>query len=557
VRRTSLDLVIALSLAAATLIVFSPALGNGWLDYDDDRNFLTNPGYRGLGAAQLRWMLTGAIMGHWTPVTWLTHGADYALWGMNPFGYHLGNLLLHAANVALVYALAVGLLGAAMADAEPLARRLGAGTAALVFAWHPLRAESVAWITERRDVLGACFFLLAALAWLRFTGADARRRRWYLAALGLFVLGLLSKSMVVPLPVVLLVLDVYPLRRFSRAAVLEKVPFLVLGAVTVAITSAVMASTVQVTSLALYGPAARVAMAAYSLAFYPWKTVAPLDLMPMYELPVTVSLLERRFLVPALAVALVTVALLLARRRWPAGLAAGAAYAIMLAPVSGLAHAGPQLVADRFCYLPSLAFTLLIGAGVVAATRQAMLGRVVLVALGVWLVSMATLTWAQVQAWRSTDTLFTYALDVNPDCAWCHAQYGGVLGNRGDIGAAIPHLLRAAALQPHRSRYQAQAGLALLRGDRPAEAVGYLDRAVAAQPANVDAVTNLGLALVEVGRGADALPYLERAAAARPEAPHPRLGLVRAYRSLGRSTEADAQLAVLRRLDPTLAARSL
>jgi protein O-mannosyl-transferase len=542
--RAPADLVVVLLLAAVTLVVFSPALGNGWVDYDDDRNFLANPHYRGLGLAQLRWMFTGAIMGHWTPVTWLTHGADYVVWGMDPFGYHLGNLLLHAGNVALVYALALRLLGVALPAADATARRLGAAVTALLFGLHPLRAESVAWITERRDVLAALFFLLALLAWLRFVAEG--RRRLYLLSLGLFALGLLAKSMLVSLPIVMLVLDVYPLRRVdprawrdpaTRAVLLEKVPYLGMALAMVMITSAVMASTVRVTSLALYGPAARVAMASYSLAFYPWKMVAPLDLMPMYELPVSVSLLEPRFLVPALAVVVVSVALVVARRRWPAGLAAWIAYATMLAPVSGLAHAGPQLVADRFSYLPSLALSLLVGAGVVLATRQARLGRAVLLALGVWLASMAALTWAQVQVWHGTDTLYAYALDVEPDCAWCHAQYGGALGNRGDLAAAIPHLERAVALRPHRAGYQGNAGLALLKAHRAADAVPYLERAVAAQPANLDATTNLGLALLEAGRAAEALPHLERVAAARPDAPAPRQALVSAYRSLGRKAD--------------------
>jgi tetratricopeptide (TPR) repeat protein len=253
-------------------------------------------------------------------------------------------------------------------------------------------------------------------------------------------------------------------------------------------------------------------------------------------------------------VVVTTVALVLARHRWPAGLAVWLAYSALLAPVSGLAHAGPQLVADRFSYLPSLALALLLGAGVVAALREAVLGRAVLVAVGVWIVSMGALTWAQVQAWHDTDTLFAYAIEVDPDCGWCYAQYGGALGNRGDLPGAIPLLERAAALRPHRPGYQAQAGLALLKAGRAADAVPYLDRAVASQPGNLDAVTNLGLALVEVGHAADALPYLERAAAGRPSAAEPHAGLVRVHRALGRRADADAELTVLRRLDPALAA---
>src|SRR5205814_3018666 len=154
-RRSPFDVLVAVALAAITLFVFLPALWGGWVQFDDDRNFLDNVAYRGLGPAQVRWMVSAAIMGHWTPVTWLTHGADYVVWGMNPFGYHLGNVLLHAANAALVYALALRLLGAAMPGAAIVPRRLGAAAATLAFALHPLRAESVAWITERRDVLSA------------------------------------------------------------------------------------------------------------------------------------------------------------------------------------------------------------------------------------------------------------------------------------------------------------------------------------------------------------------------------------------------------------------
>ena len=134
-----LDLLAALALAAVTLVVFAPALGHGWLDYDDDQNFLRNPHYRGLGAAQLRWMLGGVIMGHWTPVTWLTHGVDYALWGMNPAGYHLGNILLHAGNAVLFFVLARRLLAAARPGVGAGPLRLGALAAALLFALHPLR----------------------------------------------------------------------------------------------------------------------------------------------------------------------------------------------------------------------------------------------------------------------------------------------------------------------------------------------------------------------------------------------------------------------------------
>ena len=140
------------ALALVTVVVFAPVLRAGFLDWDDPINFLENPYYRGLGWPQLRWMLTASVMGHWIPVTWLTLGADFAVWGMNPFGYHLTNLLLHAVSAALFYLVARRLLALAMPAASPGAVSLGATVAALHFAVHPLRVESVAWITERRDL---------------------------------------------------------------------------------------------------------------------------------------------------------------------------------------------------------------------------------------------------------------------------------------------------------------------------------------------------------------------------------------------------------------------
>ncbi|HEY7251841.1 MAG TPA: hypothetical protein VIG37_15195, partial [Methylomirabilota bacterium] len=148
-----------------TLAVFWPTLGHQFLDWDDDRNLLNNPDFRGLGWSHLRWMLTTTLMGHWIPFTWLTFGTDYVIWGMRPFGYHLTNLLVHAAAAAALYFVALRLLRAAIGGGET-ALRLGALAAALFFAIHPLRVESVAWATERRDVLSGLWLLLTVLTYL-------------------------------------------------------------------------------------------------------------------------------------------------------------------------------------------------------------------------------------------------------------------------------------------------------------------------------------------------------------------------------------------------------
>ena len=203
-------------IALVTVAIFLPALRATWVDWDDPINFLLNPYYRGLGWSQLRWMVTANVMGHWIPTTWLTLGADYALWGMKPFGYHLTSLLLHAASAAVFYLVARRLLALAVPEASALVVNAGATAAALVFAIHPLRVESVAWITERRDVTSGLFFLLTVLAYLRaHERPPAVRSGWRWAALAFAALALTSKSIVMGLPLVLVILDVYPLRRLS------------------------------------------------------------------------------------------------------------------------------------------------------------------------------------------------------------------------------------------------------------------------------------------------------------------------------------------------------
>src|SRR5262245_6596606 len=160
----------AAGVAVLTFVAFAPSLLNLFVDWDDPENFLANPSYRGLGWTELKWMWTTFLLGHWVPASWMTLGLDYVVWGMNPVGYHLTNVLLHSANAAVFYLLALRLLRAAMAPADPserLAGRLGAALAALIFAVHPLRVESVAWVTERRDVLSGLFYLLTVWAYLR------------------------------------------------------------------------------------------------------------------------------------------------------------------------------------------------------------------------------------------------------------------------------------------------------------------------------------------------------------------------------------------------------
>src|SRR2546427_1522467 len=204
--------------ALLTIVTFLPALRNEFVgNFDDSKNFLTNPHYRGLGRTQIEWMFTTMHMGQYVPLTWITLGLDYLLWGMNAAGYHLTSLLLHAVTAVLFYFVSRHLIGLATGRPEAWATAAGAAVAALLFAVHPLRAESVVWVTERRDVVSGAFYMLTLLAWFRAVERQPPSPRWYWAPAALFACARLSKALTVALPVVLLVLDVYPLRRLGGA----------------------------------------------------------------------------------------------------------------------------------------------------------------------------------------------------------------------------------------------------------------------------------------------------------------------------------------------------
>src|SRR5437867_4559767 len=361
-------------IALITVAAFLPALQNQFVSWDDAENFLDNPHYRGLGWSQLHWMWT-THQSHYIPLTWMTHGLDYLLWGMNPFGYHLTSLLLHAANAVAFFFVVRRILKRALPGPSERGHALtvSAGVAALVFAIHPLRVESVAWVTERRDVLSGLFYLLTILLYLRACEREARGRGRYWLSVAMFGCALLSKSMVVNLPVVLVILDVYPLRRLggsigwwseaARRIYIEKIPFVLLAAAASAIAVMAQFSVHAAASLAELSVPGRLAVSAYGLSFYLWKMVVPVNLSPLYELPPTVNPWAPPFFLSYGLVLAITAIILALRRRVPGLPAAWLAYIVVLLPVLGILQSGPQIAADRYTYLAGLGWAVLAGAG--------------------------------------------------------------------------------------------------------------------------------------------------------------------------------------------------
>lgn len=490
--------------AVVTFVAFLPALGNGFVAWDDDRNFLDNPHYRGLGPAQLAWMVTH-LDAHYVPLTWLTLGLDYVLWGMNPAGYHLTSVVLHAANAVLVYAVARRLIAAALPGAAGGALVLGSAVAALLFAVHPLRVESVAWATERRDVLCGLFYLLTVLAYLRYCASASRR--WYGASLAFLAAALLSKAMALTLPVVLLFLDAYPLR---RRAWREKLPFFALSLAAGALALAAQRAAGATSTVAFLGPLERVAIACYSLAFYLWKTLVPRHLSPIYELPARVDPLASPYVASALAVLALSVLAIALRRRWPPFAVAWASYAVTVLPVSGLVQVGPQIAADRYTYLALLGVAILAGGALaragLALQAQRAAGPLLGAGAGVLVLALVVLTLNQARVWRNSETLWTHALSVGPS-AIAHAKLGVVRDEQGRPEEAIAHYRQALRIHPDMPDAYNDWGIALARQGRWLEAIEQYENALKLAPGLVEAHANLAQALERVGRAAEAAEH--------------------------------------------------
>ena len=558
--------------AAAAFLVFLPALDCGFVAWDDPQGFLANTHYRGFGVENLRWMATTTYLGNYQPLSWLSSAVDYKLWGLNPFGYHLGNLLFHAANAVLLYFVCLMLSPALGAEGAEPGRPPTRGPAipsgwpsvaallgSLFWSVHPLRVESVAWATERRDVLSAFFYLLTLLCYVRWTRSD--QRRWWWTALVAYFLSLLSKAMGMTLPVALLILDAYPLRRLSWGAVKEKLPFFVLAAAAAGMGYWGQAAAKATLSWDQFGFLERLARSAYASVFYLEKTFIPVGLSPFYEMHLPLNPFAPRFVWSALAACLLAVLVWRWAKRLPGLAAAAAFYAVSVAPVLGLVAVGNHLAADRYTYIPSLGFSVL-AAGALArvlASERPRLRAAVLAGAVLLAAALAALTWRQCGFWKDTDSLWGRVLALAPDTAAAHHNLGTALAAKGDYAAGVRRYRRALTLQPHSPLVRESLadalynqGNAALRAQRPQDAVRLYQEALAVAPGLAETYNNLGLALAQAGRSAEARPQYLRALGLRPGFAAARYNLGNALSDLGRLSEAQDEYEKALKLDQDL-----
>ena len=558
-----------------TSAAFLPVLKNGFVNWDDYKNVVENLRYRGLAWENLRWMFTTFHMGHYQPLSWLSLGLDYKVWGMAPFGYHLTNLLLHAANGVVFYFICLRLLW--LMDPAPSPHKthalpVAAALSALFFAVHPLRVESVVWVTERRDVLSGFFLLMTVFYYLKAVPAETTnsdRRRWVALALIFYVLSLLSKASGVTLPLVLLVLDFYPLRRLefnprrwlrpeSRQVWLEKIPFLAfaLAAGILALLAQHQAKAIR--TLEEYDIASRIMQSLYAAGFYLWKTVLPFGLSPLYELPLASNPWRWSYIISAIVVFGVTGVFFVQRRRWPAALAGWLVYLILLMPTSGIVQSGAQLVADRYSYLSCMVWALIAGAGFLRlwqaswdrrVSRKLFDGVVVLCTLA--LVGLGSLTWMQAGIWHDSEKLWRHALSIDPQSYFAHNNLGNALATQGRFDEAIDEFHKTLRINPNDADAAYNLGNAFAQKGDLNQADQQLQQALQLDPDNAMAAYDLGNVRVRQKRFDDAIEQFQRALRSDPGLARANYNLAQLFFQQGKIDEAIQNYRLALQNDPT------
>jgi tetratricopeptide (TPR) repeat protein len=498
---------IALALFLATLACYAQVVGNGFVNFDDNLYVSDNRQVQaGLSVGSVVWSWTTFHAGYYQPLTWLSLQLDAQLFGTAAWGYHLSNLLWHAANVVLLFALLRRLTGAVWRSAA----------VAALFAVHPLHVESVAWVTERKDVLSTFWALVTLLAYHRYAERPSLSR--YLAVLVAFALGLMAKPMLVTLPCVLLLLDWWPLRRWQGEAgprasswrlLGEKLPLFALAALFSAVTVLAQNQAGALVPLQRIPLAVRVAHAPVACVWYLGKTFWPAGLAPFYPHPGP-DLTAWQVGGATLLLLAITGAALAARR--PYCLVGWLWFLGMLVPVLGLVQAGEQPWADRFVYLPHVGLFLalvwgaadLLAAWSVPPVVRATLAAAVLIALAIQ-------TWLQVGLWHDSVTLLEHALQVAGPNPVAEETLGGALLKAGQPAAAVRHLREAVRLGPNRPRPHYNLGLGLATLGEREEAARHYREALRLDPGFALAHYNLGVVLIGLGRREPAIEQFEAA----------------------------------------------
>ena len=546
---------IGLLLAAMVWVVFGQTLGFGFVDFDDNSYIYDNPiVQKGLTFPGIAWAFTHVWASNWHPLTWISHMLDCQFYGLNAAGHHLTNVLLHTATAILLFLVLRRMTGCLWRSAF----------VAAVFAIHPLRVESVAWLAERKDVLSGLFFMLTLGAYIHYAHRPWSPARYGLVVL-LFALGLMCKPMLVTLPLVLLLLDYWPLNRLQtnagtepvfrlahrqipRRLIFEKLPLLVLAVASCAIT--IFAQTRVIQSSGNLSLPTRIGDALISYVAYIGQMLWPAGLAVFYPLPAG-GVRIAAVMLSLVLLAGISTGVILLRHRHPYLLTGWLWYLIMLLPVIGILQVGVQARADRYTYLPEIGLYVLLTWAAADFCARGRYRRVVL-AGGTAIILVALIFGARAQTayWRNSETLWTHTLACTSDNFIAHYGLGYALFQKGKVEDAIAQYQKALEINPDYAEACNNLGNALLRQGKVDEAIGLLQKALQLKPDYAEACVNLGNALLQLGKADEAIAQLQRALQLNPDSANAHDILGNALFQKGNVTEAITQYQVALQINP-------
>jgi Tfp pilus assembly protein PilF len=545
VHLTRREKALSAGLALATLILYFRTFRYDFVFYDDNTFVYENPVVRaGLKAASIAWAF-GLHFANWHPLTWISYLIDAQLFGMNAGGFHLVNVLLHTASVVLLF----------VALFRMTARPWRCAVVAAIFALHPLHVESVAWVAERKDVLSTLLEMIALLLYAKYAERPTTKR--YLLVGMVFGLSLMAKPMLVTFPVILLLLDYWPLRRIEwppqwprdRGVALEKVPLLLLSLAASIATMVAQRSYGTVASLAGTPVTVRIQNAAIGYVAYIHQAFWPVNLGVLYPaVPPVWSKAEFALVI----LLVVTAAAVVLAGRLPYLFTGWFWYLVMLLPVIGLVQVGAQSRADRYMYVPLVGLTLAIvwGAADWLESRRA-LRTVFAVATGVVLLAFAVGTWRQVGYWKNSRTLFEHTIAVTHRNYIMRNNLGVVLARAGDDKGAMAQYVRAMVINPQYAEAKGNLGNALLRAGQLEAARPLLWDAIRLKPEFPMAQLDIGIIYANLANYPEAIRHLSEALRLSPEDPEVHSNFCYALEHAGRLDEAIAQCREALRLRPS------
>jgi tetratricopeptide (TPR) repeat protein len=536
---------ITLLLALVTLVVYLPVVRCDFVNFDDQVYVTDNRHVQaGLTEASIQWAFTSFYGANWHPVTWFSHMLDCELFGLNAGAQHFVNAILHAVNAALLFVLLLRLTGAVWP----------AAFVAALFAWHPLHVESVAWISERKDVLSTCFALLTLLSYVKYVKEKCRRSFWF--ALIFFALGLMSKPMLVTLPFVMLLLDFWPLQRFSLSTfrlplVLEKTPFFVLVVASCVVTYVAQRRGAAVMTLEQLSFGLRFEDALIAYGRYLLDTIWPVNLAVLYPLPDHLHWIHAAAASATAALFIISWLVWRTRNSCACLLVGWLWFLGTLVPVIGLVKVGSMALADRYTYFPLIGIFIAVAFGARdLAARFQFLGKFFTTAAVLILIGCVGLTEHQLQFWRDSETLFRHALAVTHDNSAANINLGAALENSGRQTEALAEYREAARITDDSVNAHFNIANLLSKMGRPAAALPEYRRAIALDPHAANLHNGLGTALAELGKFSEATN--EFAIAGRLDAGNPwsHFETARVLLKTGRDTEAIDELRAALRIEP-------